>query len=204
MPRGPGTAARALGHPAAGGCVHRLLLADAFVARLDPLHMQADATDIASARRLGPAEKLSPKDGAAPPWSPVVGRTHSVRCRAHLVLCRESGRGPLPTVRVVSSSNRRRPGPASYGPAANWPEGPFPAAKDPATLMAVQTAAVVASAVRRERAARFWSQDSLAEVAEVSRTTITRLEAGTGWVDLQVLVRVANVLELKVALVPIR
>lgn len=70
--------------------------------------------------------------------------------------------------------------------------------------MAVQTAAEIASAVRRERAARFWSQDSLAEVAEVSRTTITRLEAGTGWVDLQVLVRVANVLELKVALVPIR
>ena len=118
--------------------------------------------------------------------------------------CRETRRSGLPSVRFVSSSNRRRPGPASYGPAANWPEGPFPAAKDPATLLAVQTAAEIATAVRKERGARFWSQDSLAELAKVSRTTITRLEAGTGWVDLQVLVRVANVLELKVALVPIR
>jgi ribosome-binding protein aMBF1 (putative translation factor) len=104
----------------------------------------------------------------------------------------------------VSSSNRRRPGPSSYGPAANWPEGPFPAATDPATLLAVQTAAEVATAVRVERAARYWSQDKLADEAKVSRTTITRLEAGSGWVDFQVLVRVANVLELKVALVPLR
>jgi ribosome-binding protein aMBF1 (putative translation factor) len=104
----------------------------------------------------------------------------------------------------VSSSNRRRPGPSSYGPAANWPEGPFPAATDPATLLAVQTAAEVATAVRVERASRYWSQDKLADEAKVSRTTITRLEAGSGWVDFQVLVRVANVLELKVALVPLR
>lgn len=101
----------------------------------------------------------------------------------------------------MSTSNSRRPGPASYGPAANWPEGPFPGAKDPATRLAVQTAAAIATAVRRERATRFWSQDRLADEAHVSRTTITRLEAGTGWVDLQVLVRVANALDLKVSLV---
>jgi transcriptional regulator with XRE-family HTH domain len=65
----------------------------------------------------------------------------------------------------------------------------------------VETAAAIATAVRRERAARFWSQERLADEAKVSRTTVTRLEAGTGWVDLQVLVRVANALELKVALV---
>lgn len=102
----------------------------------------------------------------------------------------------------MSTSNSRRKGPALYGPAANWPEGPFPSAKDPATRLAVQTAADIARAVRRARGDRFWSQERLADEAKVSRTTITRLEAGTGWVDLQVLVRVANVLELKVALVP--
>ncbi|MFC8502473.1 helix-turn-helix transcriptional regulator [Pedococcus sp. NPDC057267] len=103
----------------------------------------------------------------------------------------------------MPSSNQRRPGPASYGPASNWPGGPFPAAKDPATLMAVETAAEVATAVRAARSTRYWSQDRLADEAKVSRTTITRLEAGSGWVDLQILVRVANALELKVALVPI-
>ncbi|MEX1907273.1 helix-turn-helix domain-containing protein [Janibacter sp. Y6] len=100
----------------------------------------------------------------------------------------------------MSTSSSRRPGPASFGPADNWPEGPFPGAKDPATRRAVHAAAFIATEVRRERSARYWSQERLADEAGVSRTTVTRLEAGTGWVDLFVLIRITAALDLDVSI----
>jgi len=104
----------------------------------------------------------------------------------------------LSRLQAVSQSASRREGPASYGRAGSWPQGPFPRAKDPGTRQAVSLAAEMAIAIRSTRAALGWSQSDLAEQAGVNRGTVSRMESGASWVDLYVVARLAAALDLRI------
>jgi small GTP-binding protein len=69
-------------------------------------------------------------------------------------------------------------------------------------LAAVETVAALAVDVRAARTRLWWSQAKLAEQAGVSRYTVSRLEAGSSWPDLQPLLRICAVLDLTLKIVP--
>lgn len=94
--------------------------------------------------------------------------------------------------------------PNSYGRADQWPEGPFTRAGDDAALLAaVKMAASVAVEVRTARVRRFWSQEDLAKHAGISRYTVSRVEAGSTWPDLQMVLRLCAALDLELVLKPL-
>lgn len=91
--------------------------------------------------------------------------------------------------------------PNFYGRSDQWPEGPFPRAKDPATRLSVETFAAIASTVRAERARRHWSQERLAAEAGVARTSVTALENGTSWSDLFIIIKVGLALDQRLGFI---
>lgn len=89
-----------------------------------------------------------------------------------------------------------------------WPTGPFatPAGVPavPGDLTAVRAVANLAAAVTAEREARSWSRATLAYRAELAPHTVGRIEAGQTWPDLATIARLADALNLELALVPTR
>jgi len=58
---------------------------------------------------------------------------------------------------------------------------------------------IVAANLRRIRRERDFSQETLAYEAEVNRTYISKLEKGSTWVGLEILVKLSNVLQTEPA-----
>lgn len=93
--------------------------------------------------------------------------------------------------------------PNSYSRADQWPDGPFARAEgDAALLAAVKMAASVAVEIRTARVRRFWSQEDLSKHAGVSRYTVSRVEAGSTWPDLQMVLRLCAALDLELVIKP--
>ena len=87
-----------------------------------------------------------------------------------------------------------------------WPAGPFSAppgaATVPGDLTAVRAVANLAAAVTSAREDRSWSRATLAHRAELTPHTVGRIEAGQTWPDLATIARLADALDLELALVP--
>ena len=89
-----------------------------------------------------------------------------------------------------------------------WPAGPFARPRDtapvPGDLVAVRAVANLAAAVTTARKERRWSRATLAGAAELAPHTVGRIEAGLAWPDLATIARLADALDLELALVPAR
>jgi transcriptional regulator with XRE-family HTH domain len=97
------------------------------------------------------------------------------------------------------------PTPLAYC-AGTWPAGPFaapPGMPDvPGDLIAVRAVANLAAAVTTAREDRSWSRATLAHRAELAPHTVGRIEAGQTWPDVATIARLADALNLELALVP--
>lgn len=99
--------------------------------------------------------------------------------------------------------------PAAYRPldccAGPWPAGPFripPGANLPAEAAdAAAAAGRLAAVLTRRRAARGWSRARLSRTSGVDQHTVGRIENGTVWPDLATIERLANAMNLELALV---
>lgn len=100
---------------------------------------------------------------------------------------------------------RSSPPPLAYC-AGTWPTGPFAAPPGMPTvsgdLIAVRAFANLAAAVTDAREDRSWSRATLAHRAELTPHTVGRIEAGQTWPDLATIARLADALDLEIALVP--
>jgi len=87
-----------------------------------------------------------------------------------------------------------------------WPAGPFAAPPGVPTvsgdLVAVRAVANLAAAVTNAREDRSWSRATLAHRAELAPHTVGRIEAGQTWPDVATIARLADALDLELALVP--
>lgn len=93
----------------------------------------------------------------------------------------------------------KRPSPASYGA---WPDGPFESADDPVVAQAAAQLATVARALHEARLRdRRNTQERLARRTGVSRYTLSRLEAGSTWADLAIILRLCVELGLELRIV---
>ncbi len=81
-----------------------------------------------------------------------------------------------------------------------WPTGRVATASDPAGAAAADLMAKVAHQIANARRDRFTTQEALAKKAGVSRYTLSRIEAGSTWSDLAVLMRVCAALDLELDL----
>ena len=112
----------------------------------------------------------------------------------------------LPRLMSWVASFFRLPKTPSIRLRGTWPAGPFAAPAGvptgPGDLIAVRTVASLVAAVTAAREQRSWSRATLAQRAEVAPHTVGRIEAGNAWPDLATIARLADALDLELALVP--
>lgn len=82
-------------------------------------------------------------------------------------------------------------------PNGSWPVGPWRRGINPADKLAVEHVAAIAVAIRVGRAARYETQQQLADTAGVSVATVVRIENGRTWPDVLTVWRLLGTLGIK-------